>query len=224
MARDQGSVASQRVADVLAERILSGALEPGSRIKQDELADELKTSRIPVRDALRMLEARGLVTMRANAGARVASLSMRDLEISYEVRERIEPLLLGESIPNLTDADIADLREVMNALEIEKDVDKAVRLGREFHEISYRGHDTPLLAQIVERLWDTTQSYRRAFLVMTMGSGSGTHNIEHRLIFDAIVRGEVETAQAALVMHIRRTRTSLARSGFPHVESCGPGT
>ena len=84
-------VASQRVADTLAERILSGDLAPGARIKQDELADELQTSRIPVRDALRILEARGLVTMRANAGARVTSLTRRDLEISYEIRERLEP-------------------------------------------------------------------------------------------------------------------------------------
>lgn len=213
MSKDQPTVASQRVADILAERILSGDLAPGARIKQDELADELETSRIPVRDALRMLEARGLVTMRANAGARVTALTKRDLEISYEIRERIEPLLLAESIPNLTDQDIADLRAVMERNEHVTDVDQAIALGREFHWISYRRHNTPLLAQIVERVWDTTQSYRRAYLKLVFSAGSRVHDTEHRLLFDAISRREVETAQAALILHIRRARTGLVRYG-----------
>ena len=217
MQKDQSIVASQRVADILAGRILAGDLAPGARIKQDELADELETSRIPVRDALRMLEARGLVTMRANAGARVASLTRRDLEVSYEIRERIEPLLLADSVPHLTGEDIADLRAVMERNEGVRDVDEAIALGREFHWISYRRHNTPLLAQIVERVWDTTQSYRRAYMQLAMGAGGGaggrTHDIEHRLLFDAIAKREVETAQAALVLHIRRTRTGLLRYG-----------
>lgn len=219
-------VASQRVADILAERILSGALAPGARIKQDELADELATSRIPVRDALRILEARGLVTMRANAGARVTSLTRRDLEVSYEIRERIEPLLLADSVPHLTDADLADLRAVMARNEDTVDVDEAIALGREFHWITYRRHSIPLLAQIVERVWDTTQSYRRAYMKLAMASGASgaksgggksdggrTHDLEHQLLYDAIAKGEIETAQAALVMHIRRTRTGLVRYG-----------
>ncbi|MDE8650443.1 GntR family transcriptional regulator [Novosphingobium album (ex Liu et al. 2023)] len=213
MIKDQQTVASQRVADILAERILSGELVPGARIKQDELADELHTSRIPVRDALRMLEARGLVTMRVNAGARVTSLTNRDLIISYEIRERIEPLLLADSVPNLTDADIEDLRQVMERNERVTDIDEAIALGREFHWITYRRHNTPLLAQIVERVWDTTQSYRRAYLKLAMSGGNRTHDIEHQLMFDAIRNREIETAQAALVMHIRRTRTGLVRYG-----------
>jgi DNA-binding GntR family transcriptional regulator len=207
------SAASQRIADILAERILAGDLAPGARIKQDELAVELDTSRIPVRDALRMLEARGLVVMRPNAGARVASMTMRDLEISYEIRERIEPLLLAESMPRLTETDFADLKAVMKRNEQVTDVDEAIALGREFHWITYRRHEAPLLAQMVERVWDTTQSYRRAFLTKTLPSGDRTHDVEHQLLFDAIIKGEIETAQAVLVMHIRRTRIALQRSG-----------
>ncbi|MEE4450813.1 GntR family transcriptional regulator [Novosphingobium resinovorum] len=215
--------ASERVADILADRILSGTLPPGARIKQDELAEELATSRIPVRDALRILEARGLVTMRANAGARVTSLTRRDLEVSYEIRERIEPLLLADSVPHLTEADLADLRAVMERNERTSDIDEAIALGREFHWITYRRHSTPLLAQIVERVWDTTQSYRRAYMKLAIGSAPGegghkseggrTHDLEHQLLYDAIAKREVETAQAALVMHIRRTRTALLARG-----------
>lgn len=208
---DTGGVASHRVADILAQRILCGVLPPGTRIKQDELADELNTSRIPVRDALRILESRGLVTMRANAGARVTALNSRDLELSYEIRERIEPLLLAESVPNLTDADIADMRAILRRLDEADDVEEAVRLGRDFHWVSYRGHATPLLAQMVERLWDTTQIYRHAYLQLSSEAGVKTHGLDHVLLLDAIERREVETAQAALILHIRRARQGLVR-------------
>lgn len=225
MSKFQSVVASQRVADILAERILSGNLAPGARIKQDELAEELETSRIPVRDALRMLEARGLVTMRANAGARVTSLTRRDLEVSYEIRERIEPLLLAESVPGLTDGDLADLRAVMARNEQATDIDEALALSREFHWICYRRHNTPLLAQIIERVWDTTQSYRRACMKLAMNGNVGgndkTHSIEHELIYDAIASRQIETAQAALVMHIRRTRAALVKYG--HMLSTATG-
>lgn len=212
MNKPQPNVASQRIADVLAERILSGELEPGSRIKQDELADELDTSRIPVRDALRILESRGLVTMRANAGARVTSLSLHDLEMSYEIRERLEPLLLADSIPRLTEQDIADMRSVLERLASVDDLNEAVLLGREFHWITYRGHRSPLLAQMVERVWDTTQSYRRTYLDLALRRGANTVETEHWLMFDAIEQREIETAQAALVLHIRHARLGLARN------------
>jgi len=213
MPKPSPNVASQRIADVLAGRILSGELAPGARIKQDELADELETSRIPVRDALRILEARGLVTMRANAGARVTSLSLHDLEMSYAIRERLEPLLLADSVPRLTGEDLAEMRAVLDRLEKVAGLDEAVALGRQFHWITYRGHRSPLLAQMVERVWDTTQSYRRAYLELALQRGAGTVETEHRLMADAIERREIETAQAALVLHLRRAREGLAQHG-----------
>lgn len=219
MSKQRTAVASQRIADILAERILSGMLPPGTRIKQDQLAEELETSRIPVRDALRILESRGLVTMRANAGARVTSLTVRDLEISYEIRERIEPLLLAESIPNLADSDIDEMRSVLHQLQEVTDIDQAVQLGRYFHWISYRGNTSPLLAQMVERVWDTTQSYRRAYLKLSLSQGNNTHSTEHWLLFDAVEQREVETAQAALIMHIRRTRLGLVKYGYMLAEN-----
>src|SRR5438067_7432917 len=158
----ESEVAGQRVADILAERILTGQLKPGARIKQDELAAELNISRIPVRDALRMLETRGLVSLKANAGARVTSLTVKDMETSYQIREQLEPMLLAESMPNLTDEDIAEMRDIKRRMERVTDVDQYLPLNRKFHWTSFRGHQAPLLAQIVERLWDTTQSYRRA--------------------------------------------------------------
>ncbi|MBU6268575.1 MAG: GntR family transcriptional regulator [Sphingomonadales bacterium] len=215
MSKDERlAMASQRVADVLAKRILSGELKPGERLKQDQLATELEISRIPVRDALRILETRGLVTLRANAGARVASLSVRDMEISYRIREQLEPMLLAESIPELTDADIEAMRETKDRLDRTRDVEEYLPLSRAFHWTAFSRHQAPLLAQIVERLWDTTQSYRRAYARLAL-QDEGRMRImcaERDLLFGAIARREVELAPMILGMHIKRTHVGLLKS------------
>lgn len=211
---EPSTVVSQRVADILAERILSGELKPDARIKQDELAAELNISRIPVRDALRILETRGLVSLRPNIGARVTSSTVRDMEISYRIRETLEPMLLAESLPNLTDDDIEEMRSALAELNEVTDVERFLPLDRQFHWIAFRGHNAPQLVQIVERLWDTTHSYRRAYAKLSLKNGGKVMRTEHEMIFSAIERREIETAQAVLVMHIRRTRVGLANYGY----------
>ncbi len=211
----QSPVASQRVADLLAERILTGSLKPGERLKQDELASELNMSRIPVRDALRILETRGLVSLRANAGARVASLTVRDMELSYRIREQLEPMLLAESLPNLTDGDIALMRAVKTELDAVTDVDEYMPLSRKFHWTAFSGHQAPLLAQIVERLWDTTESYRRTYAELALKNIELMEimRAERDLLFGAIVRREFDLAPRILSTHIRRTHIGLLEYG-----------
>jgi DNA-binding GntR family transcriptional regulator len=212
--KEQSTVASQRVVDIVAERILSGHLKPGEHIKQDELAAELNMSRIPVRDALRMLETRGLVALRANAGARVTTITARDMEIAYRVREQLEPMLLAESMAQLTDDDIEEMRAVLAELVAAEDVEDFLPLDRRFHWIAYRRHNAPQLAQMVERLWDTTQSYRRAYAKLALKNGAKIQRTELELLFGAIERREIEMAQATLLMHIRRTRVGLVNYGY----------
>jgi DNA-binding GntR family transcriptional regulator len=218
MSNGKSSVASQRVADVLAHRILSGDLKPGDRIKQDELAVELGMSRIPVRDALRILETRGLVSLKANTGARVRELTLKDLDISYRIRELIEPLLLADSLPNLTDADIEGMAEIKTRLEAVNDVDEYMPLSRDFHWLSFSRHESPVLADIVERLWDTTQSYRRAYARLALQDVERLQLMrdERDLLFRAIRRRETDLAPRILAVHIRRTHTTLMQYGHLH--------
>ena len=206
MTEPQSKVASERVADILAKRILSGELQPGQRIKQDELAQELETSRIPVRDALRILETRGLVTLKANTGARVALLTADDMDIAYRIRERLEPLLLAESIPHLTEDDFAELRDIKARMEASLDVDTYLPLNRQFHWTAFRGNRTPMLAQIVERLWETTHIYRQVYARMALDDNLPREvmNTERDLLLGAIERREVDLAPRILAMHIRR--------------------
>ena len=101
--------AGRRIADALRRDILDGVLAPGTRIRQEQLAEEYGASRVPVREAIRALEGEGLVTVVANTGAWVSRLSLAECDELYRVRERIEPLLIRMSIPGLDEADAAVL-------------------------------------------------------------------------------------------------------------------
>ena len=91
---------SHRIAAALKEEILSGLYPPGVRIRQEDIAEQYGASRSPVREALRMLDAQGLIKLVAHTGAWIAELSLSECEEMYQIRERIEPLILHMSIPN----------------------------------------------------------------------------------------------------------------------------
>jgi DNA-binding GntR family transcriptional regulator len=218
-ARDTGGVTSHRVAASLREAILSGELKPGQRIRQEVIAERFGTSRIPVREALRMLESDGLVTLVANTGAWVSKLSLRECSEVYRIRERLEPLLLTESMAHLAEADIDRLDELAVAMESVPDVESFLRLDREFHLLSFSAADTSLLGDMVRRMWNTTQHYRRAFALLVDSRGNSVIHLEHRLLVDCIRRGDPEQAESVLHGHIRRTRLELARHPELFVES-----
>ena len=199
-----------RVAATLREEILNGTLAPGERIVQEDIAERFGASRQPVRDALRLLEGDGLVTLKANSGAWVSKLSESECDEAYLVRERLEPLLISKSIPNLNSAQIQRLTQLVDEIEKTKDVEKFLRLDREFHLLSYAGANDGMLREFVERIWNTTQHYRRAFANLSDFNNSEVTHMEHKLILDGIIRKDSPQAEAALESHIRRTRVTLA--------------
>ena len=199
-----------RVASTLREEILNGTLAPGDRLSQEDIAERFGVSRQPVRDALRQLEGDGLITMVANAGAWVSKLSESECYEAYQVRERLEPLLLSQSIPNLKPAQIQRLTELVTEIEKTSDLEQFLRLDREFHLLSYAGAAPGMLREFVERIWNTTQHYRRAFAKLSGFVTSEVTHMEHKLILDGIVRGDSPQAEKALEGHIRRTRVTLS--------------
>src|SRR5690606_756008 len=163
-------------------------------------------SRVPVREALRILEAEGLVTLVANTGAWVTQLSLAECEELYQVRERIEPLLLRFSMPGLSAEKIAELHRLADAMERGTDVEEFLRLDRDFHWLSYSGADTIVLGETVQRLWNATQHYRRAFTRLFTTEADRAVHLEHQLLAHAIERGDADEAERVLFGHIRRTR------------------
>ncbi len=176
--------AGVRIADGLRRAILSGEYEPGARIRQDDLADLHGASRLPVREALRMLEGQGLV---------------------------IEPLLLRYNVPLLSEQQIDELERLATMMEGATDLEDFIALDREFHLSSYALAETTVLGDTVMRLWNRTQHYRRAFMRVFRTEGDRSVHLEHHLLVSAIRRRDLDESERVLAGHIRRTRLELAR-------------
>lgn len=200
-----------RIAAALREEILGGAYRPGERIRQQELAGIHSASRLPVRDALRMLESEGLVTIIANAGSWVSQLSPEECAEMYQIRERLEPLLLEYSAGSLSGDVIERLQHLADAMQDSADVEDFLRLDREFHLLCYSGTATILLGETIVQLWNRTQHYRRVFVRMFRAEGDGSVHHEHQLLVAALRDGDSASAEQVLAGHIRRTRLALAR-------------
>lgn len=199
------------IAAALREEILGGAYQPGERIRQEELARRNGASRVPVREALRMLEAEGLVTIVANAGTWVSRLSAQECTEMYQMRERIEPLLLGYSAASLPQDVVAELQDLADAMQRSADVEQFIALDRRFHLLSYSAASTIMLGETIMRLWNRTQHYRRAYTRLFRAERDDSVHHDHQLLVAALRNRDAEDAERVLAGHIRRTRLALAR-------------
>ena len=204
-------VSSARVAAYLRGAILGGQFRPGDRIRQEEVAEQFGASRLPVREALRILAAEGLTELEPHKGARVPRLTQHEVEVIYRMRERLEPLALAESLPRLTAADHDQLGKLQQRIEDNGDLEKFLDLDREFHLLTYRGCLVEPLNSAVTRLWNSTQHYRRSYVALGGQDRMWLVNAEHRLILDAVLRHDAEDGERYLAGHIRRTRVELSR-------------
>lgn len=207
-------VASRRAVRHLRDRILAGAVPPGSVIRQEAVAGELGMSRIPIREALRQLETEGLVVLVPHGSARVPVLKLAEFSEIYKIRECIEPLAGSESASRISDAGVHDLRTLLAAIEGAQDDPGAyVDADRRFHLASYAAAGMPRLLRMVESFWNLTQPYRRA-LILTLTTNENSDDVslvqaEHRLIVDAFSRRDSFEVERLVRSHIRRTRLRL---------------
>ncbi|MFG1604700.1 GntR family transcriptional regulator [Actinoplanes sp. NPDC049265] len=205
------TVATQRIANHLRDAILGGHLGPGDRVRQEDVAQQLGASRLPVREALQMLAAEGLIENEPNKGARVPRLSRHEVDVMYRMREQLEPLALAESLPHLDDSDLYRLVELQDEIERGTDTHGFLELDRQLHLLTYAGCEIEQLNATVHRLWNSTQHYRRAFVQTSGNERMWAVNAEHRLIIDAMFRRDEVDAGRFVAGHIRRTRAELGR-------------
>ncbi|PZQ90687.1 MAG: GntR family transcriptional regulator [Leifsonia xyli] len=202
---------SARIAELLRTAVLRGEYQPGQRLRQEEVAQRFGASRVPVREAFRTLEADGLVTLVPNTGAWVSRLSLAECDEVYQTRERVEPLLLRYALPQLDAARIDRLAALSEQMESADGVEEFLHLDREFHLGSYEVAETTVLGDLVRRLWNTTQHYRRAFTLLLDEHATRVVHDEHHMLVSAIRAGDADDAERILAGHIRRTRLGLTR-------------
>jgi DNA-binding GntR family transcriptional regulator len=214
------SVASERVTDAIRNAILEARFAPGSRIRQEDLAEQFGTSRLPVRLALKRLESEGLVTLVANSGAWVAKLDLKECVEVYKIRERLEPLALAEAARQIPESAILDMELLADRMEALVEIEEFILLDRQFHLLSYTACGMPRLERMIERFWNSTQHYRRAFSSIVGLSRATLAHYEHRLLIAALRRRDGEEAERILYGHIRRTRLELEQ--HPEIFEAGP--
>jgi DNA-binding GntR family transcriptional regulator len=199
------------VADRLRDQIMRGEIAEGAQLRQDVIATQYHVSRIPVREALRQLEAEGLITIVPNRGAIVPELSPDDVEELFAIRALLEPEVLRLSIPRLTQSDFAKaeavLHKYVDELRREEHMEEWGRLNWQFHSILYSGAHRPHFMSIIRNVNHNGERYTRLQLHLTRGMRRA--NEEHHGILELCRKREVAAACKLLRQHIQYAGQSL---------------
>lgn len=185
------------VYEVLKDAILSGALAPGEKLRQETLADAIGVSRLPVRSALIQLEAEGLVIFHERRGAMVSTLSEPQVREIYELRAVLEGFALREAIRTMTPARLASLRRLATVADSEGEGLEFVEARNRFYDELYGSQARPMLAQIVSDLRLKVGGY---LLGRRMDS---VHGHTHGGLVDVIAGGDADRAVEVLTHHLQ---------------------
>jgi len=191
------------VFETLREAIIQGRLEPGERLMEIQLAEEMGVSRTPVREAIRKLELEGFVVMVPRKGAYVAGISVKDIVDVFEVRAALEALAAGLAAERATTEELEEMeRAVLLNYEVSSghNLDTLVERDISFHDLIYRASRNQRLVQIVTHLKEQIQRFRTTSLALP---GRGRHAVEeHKNIVEAISSRNVELAGNLAREHI----------------------
>ncbi|KAA0116077.1 GntR family transcriptional regulator [Mycolicibacterium sp. P9-22] len=184
--------AQQAVAEALRHDITTGKLSPGSWIVQDALAEQFGMSRIPVREALKTLEAEEYITYVPHSGYRVAKLSLDDLLEVFTLRAILEEALIRDAMPGVTDEIVEEMRQRHAEMNAAAAADDPIAVGvanRQFHLLTFQQSSMARTKRIANQLWNTADAYRPLYLpLLDMAKVCG----EHTLMIDAMADRDVE--------------------------------
>jgi DNA-binding GntR family transcriptional regulator len=205
------SVLADQVKDRILEDILNGTHPPDSRIIETRIARELGTSQAPVREALRGLEALGVVEITPFRGARVRRPSRREIIEAYAVRSTLESLAARLAVPRMSDADLAELSGAMDGMRAAARKDD----GHGVAEADARFHGRIVeLAEngTLERLWRSLEPFSRTYLTLAVPGADPNWSAElHAPILAALERRDPEAVVAALQRHFDEVSENMAR-------------
>ena len=211
--RGRYPTAQDLVLETLREAILEGILAPGTRLRQEDLASAFETSRIPVREALRVLEYEGLARSEPHRGFTVTSLDADQLEEIYELRTVLETHAVRVAIPLLTQPDLDELQSLYDAMASTEPADAKLAIREQFYLRLYGVTARPRLVGLIARLHQEVARSLRWQLV----EQSPSH---HEIFFEAVKAGDADLAVAELASHYRKVvalqRRFLREAKKPH--------
>lgn len=206
--------AQQAVLAELRRSITTGTLRPGEQIRQDVLSTELGVSRVPLREALKILEGEGQVTYAAHRGYFVTELSLHDLLEVYRIRGLLEPEALTEALPKLTGEDVRRVVEAQRDVESaadDGDLGAMTDANRRFHFALMEPCGLPRLMRFIRLLWDSTDAYRSVYYNLEQHRSAVVD--EHHQAIAAVHANDAAALVAVLDRHRQNAVDALRRSG-----------
>ena len=208
MTQPRSETHSARIARILADRIISGQLAPGARLRQDHIAQEFGASHVPVREAFRLLETQSLAESLPRRGLRVTFFDMAELREVAEMRASLEALALRHAAPNLTPDILAKAHKANLQGDSAQNVHEWEEANRCFHRLILEPCQMPRLMRSID---DLQAASARFILRAWRTNWEARTDHDHRLILDALRKGQVDLACTTLSRHVgwigKRSRT-----------------
>jgi DNA-binding GntR family transcriptional regulator len=202
--RSSADTTQEFVLEALRAAILDGVFPPGARLRQEDLAVTFGTSRIPVREALRVLEYEGLAASEPHRGFTVTSLDADEIDEIYDLRIVLESHAVRLAIPLLTQHDLDELQHLYDDMAAETDRDVRLQIRERFYLRLYGVTARPRLVGLIARL---RQEVARS-LRWQMVQHSPSH---HEVFFEAVKQADADLAVAELASHYRKIAALLRR-------------
>lgn len=199
------------IANDIRERILNGELNEGELIRQEALASEYAVSRMPVREALKQLDAEGLVQLTNNRGASVTKHSLREIAEIFDLRKLIEVDMFCRAIPKMTSENFEVCQILLDEMEASYDADDIAKWGGlnfQYHSALYAAADRTLTNELLSKVNLHADRYVRMHLSMNDWQRE-TAKEEHRMLLMFAKDRKVEEARALLTEHIIVTKEHL---------------
>jgi DNA-binding GntR family transcriptional regulator len=209
---------SRSIYLALRERILSNDIEPGTRLKVRELGHQHQSSDIPVREALRMLERDGLVETAPYVGARVTTLTVKEVEETYFIRSHLESIATGLAADRITDDEMAELDTLMDKMDAAVEAQDGPAfsdLNREFHRTIIASCGNDMLRELTMDIWQRHSGFQRVFRIVPERLGISQR--EHEGIMAALRAHDSEQAARLALLHkqsVQSTVSALVDDGY----------
>jgi DNA-binding GntR family transcriptional regulator len=200
MSKPKEETLAVRISRALADRIIAGEIEPGSRLRQDHVADEFGASHVPVREAFRRLEAQGLAVSEPRRGVRVASFNLAEVKEVAEMRAALEVLALRHAAPNLTSAILDAAEAATKAGDESRDVRSWEEANRRFHHLILAPCGMPRLLASID---DLHAASARFLFAAWRADWEARTDHDHRAILAALRARQVDAACSTLAGHVQ---------------------
>lgn len=188
------------VLAALRNMILTRQLQPGDPIRQDAIAEQLGVSKLPVREALKILDGEGQVTNRPHRGYVVAELKLEELLEIYRMRELLEEDVIQRTRTPPPRETLRQMEEAMKRIESAgDDLSKAIEANRRFHFSLLESNGRPQTVRIIRLLWDSSEPYRVLYYMRPDSLARVCE--EHQRIYDAVASGRIDDLIAELRNH-----------------------